>query len=256
MCAIKSFLRRIRLWINIIIDLNSFLNRLLTHIIWVDGNNDQTLFSIFGIDPFEIREWRSRWCNKSAIGAQQRPQSHRTLAQRSPSFYIVGSGRKLLPQWLQVDTRYIMADLDMIQTHVDNIRYLLHRWGGGGQPKSTISTFYALGKIRRKRHDGFIRHNKKKRWRQVRFLAPFIWSDPFRRWRERVWTIHAKLLYVGLEIPAVLNVSTGPKRNKKGRMRETARKSPRTINSNSPASASRREYQLVKIKEELTRKSD
>lgn len=210
MCAIKSFLRQTRLWINIIIDFNSFLNRLLTHIIWVDGNNDQTLFSIFGIDPFEIREWRRRWCNKSAIGAQQRPQSPHTCT--SQPQLLVGSGRKLLPQWLQVDTRYIMADLDMIQTHVDilDISCIV-----GGQPKSTISTFYALGK---KRHDGFIRHNKKKRWRQVRFLAPFIWSDPFRRWRERVLpcTIHAKLLlYVGLEIPAGPNVSTGPKRNKR-----------------------------------------
>jgi hypothetical protein len=59
---------------------------------------------------------------------------------------------------------------------------------------------------------------KRKRWRQVWFLAPFIWSDPFRGWRERVlpWTIHAKLLYVGQEIPAGLKVPIQVQKGIKG----------------------------------------
>lgn len=101
-----------------------------------------------------------------------------------------------------------MADLDMIQTHVDilDISCIV-----GGEQKSTISTFYALGKSeKKKRHDGFIRHNKKKRWRQVRFLAPFFFKSDLihsaddERESFTVDNSRKKLLYVGREIPAGL----------------------------------------------------
>lgn len=40
-----------------------------------------------------------------------------------------------------------MADLDVIQTHVDNIRYLLHRWGA---TKINAIDFLRAGKNQKK----------------------------------------------------------------------------------------------------------